>query len=128
MATLSLFCGFLNEHNYRTKLTTPYGAKMKDIFVKATHHIFKQLKKDGVVTLDDKFDINVVVAPGIEDNNRYYGVISLVTIISENFARAARQTSKADATHFQVIGQQSYGTIFQVSNFYTDNHITRLLF
>lgn len=128
MAAMEGFADLLRDEGHYVKIIIVSGSEMKTIRRKAAEFIFRQCKLSGTIGKDEQFDVECVKTDDIKDNGRYYGGFIFVPSCARHFIQTARLTTCADAAHCQGVGPQSYGTVFQVLGYDTNNHILPLVF
>lgn len=128
MASMNGYSGLLQSCGHFAEIFTCSCIEMKMKRMKAAEFIFNKCKKDGFVEKDEVFDGSVVDISDIDDGTTYYAVFLIIPSIAEHFCSHGRMTASSDASHFQGIWPQSYGTIFEVVIYDANNHIIPVLF
>lgn len=72
-----------------------------------------QTKKAGSFCTGERFYIRVFTVEDIQEDGIYYGGFMFILIITE-YLFSLCIIAASDVSHFQGLGTQSYGTIFQV--------------
>ncbi|PXF49623.1 hypothetical protein BWQ96_00501 [Gracilariopsis chorda] len=128
MAALDGYAALLRQQGHMAWIDICDGVEMKALRVKVAKHIFKQTVKGGALPKESVFDLGMVDVSDITDDGMYYSGFVFLLSTAQHFCQKARLITAADTTHCEEIGPQSYGTIFVVVGYHTNNHLVPLAF
>jgi len=123
MAAMPGFAALLEAKGHTVKLLTVTGKEMLAIRRKSSKFIFLQQQKDGHIPKDAVFNPADVRTDDIDEGGTYYGGVMFRPSVAGALAERGRKTACADASHCEGIGEQSFGTLFEIDHYDTGNFL-----
>jgi hypothetical protein len=123
MAALPGYAALLEAKGHTVKLLTVTGKEMLAIRRKSSKFIFLQQQKDGHIPKDAVFNPADVRTDDIDEGGTYYSGVMFRPSVAGALAERGRKTACADASHCEGIGEQSFGTLYEIDHYDAGNFL-----